>query len=295
MEAFLGSLLNVKNTERLNRLEKNYYIIINILLFFILPSKKRKNFQNYYRRYNEYYTRYENVEDIFNRYIPEGTFKDKIIYSPCDNEESAFVKYITSHKEQLQYKEYIYTSDDYNTHLDIFNYADIIITNPPFSKLIKEFIPILLTVNKLYFIFGSKISLPAYYRILGNNCKYILPDTHFSFVCPREDLSPHVAYIYITNIPGVNNYSSTNLKKDNKNNKYLIVNTLDGPIRMYDKLRYIDINYKEDILVPCTILFEDNRKYFDIIGIYYEPTHLVDNKKRYARFLVKRNNVEFEE
>jgi len=255
-------------------------------------SKLNKNYLNRFRRYDEYYTRYENVEDIFNRYIPEGTFKDKIIYSPCDNEESAFVKYITSHKDQLQYKEYIYTSDDYNTHLDIFNYADIIITNPPFSKLIKEFIPILLTINKLFFIFGSKISLPAYYNILGNDYKYILPDTHFSFVCPKEDLSPNVCYIYMTNIDGVKNYSKTNLKRNN-NDKYLIVNTIYGPIRMYDRLSDINIDYKEEILVPCTVLLENNRKYFDIIEHYDYPLSPPDNKGRYHRFVVKRNNIEF--
>lgn len=253
-----------------------------------------KNIQNLYRRYDEYYTRYENVEDIFNRYIPKGAFKDKIIYSPCDNEESAFVKYITSHKDQLQYKEYIYTSDDYNTHLDIFNYADIIITNPPFSKLGKEFIPILLTINKLFFIFGSKISITGYYKNFGENCKYILPDTHFSFICPREDLSPNVCYIYMTNIDGVKNYSKTNLKRNN-NDKYLIVNTIYGPMRMYDRLSDININYKEEILVPCTILFDNNRKYFDIVDRYRHILLDQNNKGRYHRFIVKRNNVEFEE
>ena len=254
-------------------------------------SNLNKNTLNRIRKYDEYYTRYEQVEDIFNRYIPDGTFKDKIIYSPCDTEESAFVKYITSHKEELQYKEYIYTSDDYNTHLDLFNYADIIITNPPFSKLIKEFIPILLSVNKLFFIFGSKITLTSYYRKLGNNCKYILPDTRFNFVCPKEDLSPDVTHIYMTNINGVNNYNKTNLKRNNDN--YLIVNTIYGPMRMYDRLCYIDIDYKEEMLVPCTILLENNIKYFDIIGIYDQPIFAPDNKGRYYRFIVKRNNIEF--
>lgn len=272
--------------KNLNREQENNNFIINIYNFNILPYQY-KVYNNKLRKYDEYYTRYENVEDIFNRYIPEGTFKDKIIYSPCDSEQSAFVQYITSRKEQLQYKEYIYTSDDYNTHLDLFNYADIIITNPPFSKLNKEFIPILLSVNKLFFIFGSKISLASYYRKLGNNCKYILPDTKFNFICPREDLSSDVAYIYITNIPGVNSYNKTNIRNNN-DDKYLIINNL----RMYDRLGNINIDYKEKILVPRTILLENNRKYFDIIGIYDQPIITPDNKGR-CRFVVKRNNIEF--
>ena len=261
------------------------------MLFFILAAK---NIQNLYKRYDEYYTRYEQVEDIFNRYIPEGTFKDKIIYSPCDNEDSAFVKYITAHKDQLQYKEYIYTSDDYNTHLDIFNYADIIITNPPFSKINKEFIPILLTINKLFFIFGSTITVASYYKKLGNICRYILPDIRFKFICPDTNMSTNVGYFYMTNIDNINNYKKTCLKRNN-NDKYLIVNTIYGPMRMYDRLSNINIDYKEKILVPCTILFEHNRKYFDIVENYRSILLDQNNKGRYGRFIVKRNNVEFKE
>ena len=41
------------------------------MIFNIVPNLNNKNILNYFRKYDEYYTRYENVEDIFNRYIPE--------------------------------------------------------------------------------------------------------------------------------------------------------------------------------------------------------------------------------
>ena len=92
---------------------------------------------------DEYYTLYEEVKEIFERYIPIEELKDKIIYCPCDSDESNFVIYLKEHKDDIQYKELIYTSDDFNTHLDLFEKCDIIITNPPFSKIVKEFISIL--------------------------------------------------------------------------------------------------------------------------------------------------------
>ena len=125
-----------------------------------------KNLLNYVRRYDEYYTRYEHVKNIFERYIHIEELKDKIIYCPCDSDESNFVIYLKEHKDDIQYKELIYTSDDFNTHLDLFEKCDIIITNPPFSKIIKEFIPILNKVNKKFFIFGSLISMINFYSFI---------------------------------------------------------------------------------------------------------------------------------
>ena len=98
----------------------------------------------------------------------------------------------------------------------------------------------------------------------------------------------------MTNIDNINNYKKTCLKRNN-NDKYLIVNTIYGPMRMYDRLSDINIDYKEEILVPCTILFDNNRKYFDIVDRYRHILLDQNNKGRYHRFVVKRNNVEFEE
>ena len=49
--------------------------------------------------------------------------EDKIIYCPCDAEWSNIVKVIQDYKDILKYKELIYTSDDFRTHDDLFEYC----------------------------------------------------------------------------------------------------------------------------------------------------------------------------
>ena len=90
------------------------------------------------RQDNEFYTLYSSVEYVFNNV--EGLkeyVKDKILYLPCDTEESNIYKYLINNKEELQIKEILRTADDYYKHLDLYRKADIVITNPPFTKICK--------------------------------------------------------------------------------------------------------------------------------------------------------------
>ncbi len=94
---------------------------------------------------DEYYTRYEDVEKHVNVFKKE-IYKNKIIYCPFSSEKSNFVKYFKDHKEDLQYKELWYTWDDYKNHEDLFDKADLIIDNPPFSIFISEILPFLINL-----------------------------------------------------------------------------------------------------------------------------------------------------
>lgn len=89
---------------------------------------------------DEFYTLYDDVEKMVKIFKKEY-YKDKIIYCPFDSDESNFVKYFKDHKDDLQYKELLYTWDDYKNHHDLFLKADIIISNPPFSIFIGEITP----------------------------------------------------------------------------------------------------------------------------------------------------------
>lgn len=75
---------------------------------------------------DEFYTRYEDVEKECSQF----DFSEKKVYSPCDGPESAFVKYF---EQPGKCKEFRHTSDDFRTHDDLFAWADVIVTNPPFS------------------------------------------------------------------------------------------------------------------------------------------------------------------
>ena len=77
---------------------------------------------------DEYYTPIETVEKIFSKILPH--VKEKKIWFPCDNEQSAFVLY--AQKLGLNYKN---SSDDFRKREDLFLWCDVVITNPPFTKI----------------------------------------------------------------------------------------------------------------------------------------------------------------
>ena len=92
------------------------------------------------RKDNEWYTPIETVEWIFSL-IPEGVLKNKKIYCPCDSDKSEFVKFLLKEENQKKfgYDSVNFTSDQWQTHDDLFEECDFVITNPPFTG-IKKFI-----------------------------------------------------------------------------------------------------------------------------------------------------------
>lgn len=106
------------------------------------------------RQDNEFYTLYSSVECVFNNVDGLKEYvKDKILYLPCDTEESNIYKYLINNKEKLQIKEILRTSDDYYKHHDLYRKADIVITNPPFTK-ISKWIQFLYEMNKQFIIWA---------------------------------------------------------------------------------------------------------------------------------------------
>lgn len=127
---------------------------------------------------DEFYTLYEDIEKELQHY-PEQ-LKDKIIYCNCDDyENSNFYKYFKDNFNKLQLKEVIATGYDINTkqgkyakyngfveytnnnfngdfkaNTDLLKYADIIITNPPFS-LFREYFKLLVEYDKKFLIIGN--------------------------------------------------------------------------------------------------------------------------------------------
>ena len=253
---------------------------------------KCKNLLNIVRRYDEYYTRYEHVKNIFERYIPIEELKDKIIYCPCHSDESNFVIYLKVHKDDIQYKELIYTSDDYNTHLDLFEKCDIIITNPPFSKIIKEFIPILNKVNKKFFILGSMVSIHSYALRLKINVKFVrvTSEDYFDFIMPEDSNLPNnPLYIYISNMNINNYYKEPKFDKEEKNMVHAIRKSDGKKFKHYSRINNIPLDEYDEIFVPVTVLLEHNSKYFDIIELGDKAKYkFEDGKIRYSRVLVKR-------
>lgn len=131
-----------------------------------LTNKKLKKLEG---DSDEYYTPKYTVECILDVLNPKY-IKDKIIYCPCDAEWSNFVIVLKEQKDKLGYKELIYTSDDFRTHGDLFDKADLIITNPPFS-LYAEWVRFLNEHNCKF------VSIST-----GTSCKYALKYNYYSYV-----------------------------------------------------------------------------------------------------------------
>lgn len=243
------------------------------------------------RKYDEYYTAYPNVEYIFNKYIPKEYLKDKIIYLPCDSDESNFTIYLKEHKDDFQYKELINTADDYNTHYDLFEKCDVVITNPPFSKLISEFIPILNKCKKDFFIFGSKVSMHSYYYNfnLKDYVRYFLATEYWPFIIPDPDRKGP-AIIYITNIDCVKEPRTSNTISSAITDPNTYGYTPNGErYPVYDKLKNLPKKFEGVVFVPSTIIFNHNRnldiKYDIIPNIYLNKFE--DGIFRFARIPIK--------
>lgn len=247
---------------------------------------------------DEYYTSREEVEYIFEKVIPEGFLKDKIIYCPCDSEESEFVKYLKENKDRYEYKEFIYTWDDFNTHVDLFEYADFVITNPPFSKIKRQLLPILENHTKYWFIFHSIPAIMLHYKY------FIYRAPHFYFNTPHvlfKDNSHKttISHIYVSNFEcnivvkanqSMPNKTFNELYKDKEPVYGYLLSEPENKYLTIDRIKDIPIDYKELMLVPMTILLYDNKQNFQIITELFprnKNTKYTDNKQRFIRSLVK--------
>ena len=157
----------------------------------MLEAKKRKN--------NEFYTTFEHMECLFQHPQLDSVFKDKVIYLPCDTEESKIYQYLLKRKDELQIKEILMTSDDYYSHLDLYEKCDIVFTNPPFTGLRKYVRWLEDELNKKFILFASwpsffyferfwdSLLLNKTWKILNNrsfeNIPYILQDGSKKCIC----------------------------------------------------------------------------------------------------------------
>ena len=173
------------------------------------------------RQDNEWYTLYSSVEYVFNNVDGLKEYvKDKILYLPCDTEESNIYKYLINNKEELQIKEILRTSDDYYKHHDLYRKADIVITNPPFTKICK-WILFLYEMNKEFIIWAPFTvfeykSLSEY--VIKDQLKCILHNDKELNYFERPDGSIKKAgkTVIISNIKSIKKFSF-GLKIDKKN------------------------------------------------------------------------------
>lgn len=228
---------------------------------------------------DEYYTRKEDIEN----FLPYWDFSDKIIYCPCDTEKSEFVKYF---KQKGKCKELIYTSNDFRTNEHIFEKADIIITNPPFSLKI-DFLNILRKYKKDFILILSTISTKNFSISELNNEIFIYKDIR-QFNVPDNQKNNKVGCKWYSNIFNPNKSILCNHKMTFSGN-YKIEVDRNGNEYKYFNFKDIPKGIKEPFLIPIT--FDTGYKeYFPEIKIIKKLDNCFDketNKKCFARFLVQ--------
>jgi len=246
--------------------------------------------RNFITPTDEYYTTMEEVEYIFTQIIDTQQLKDKIIYSPCDSDSSAFTIWLYEHKEEYKLKEFIHTSDDFNTHEDIFEKADIIITNPPFSKIVRELLPMINRTNCKFFLFGTQMRIDEYMKY---GCTFIRrPNIKFNTPFINKKTNDYYVdvdgTIYMTNL-----IINKPIKKYRNflNKSYKDITVIGDGYLVIDKSIEFPYDYDKPVLVPLS--FYDNN-YIDQFTLSLLENHkrnfYSDGKGRYIRILAQRKH-----
>ena len=251
-------------------------------------AKKRKD--------NEWYTPIHTVEQIFSL-IPEGILKNKKIYCPCDSDKSEFVKFLLKEENQKKfgYAQVYFTSDQWQTHDDMFDKCDFVITNPPFTG-IKKFIDYVHSKGK-QFILICPISVCWHHfenikngkfffnRLTAYECDFFKRPDGQMIRCSTVGIISTVRMNCIFPDSKIQKYV-----KRQKKFKDLDLKKFDGTdIYNVDCICDVPIDYYGVIGVPATNIMMANswyRQFYDILGLVENP--IVDGKSKFVRVKIQR-------
>lgn len=236
---------------------------------------------------DEFYTLYTDVKFELDHYIDQ--FKNKVIYCPCDTDESAFVKYFLELKAKGLIKELLYTSIQNGTDflgtaaIDCYRRSDVIVTNPPFS-LFRPFLSLLDSLNTNYIVWGTMncISYKQVAKLLTRDkirLGYTANKT-CEFEVPNEYANGPNSKVYMVNnkcyikVPSVTVY--TNMQTNKPSNLNISNNFDSNSYSRYDnynaincnKTSEIPIDYDGYIGVPVTYLTKHDSNKYKIIGVF---------------------------
>lgn len=253
---------------------------------------------------DEFYTQLSDIEKELSNY-PADTFKNKIIYCPCDVgvdgldiPKSNFVKYFEMNKERLGYKQLLHTSlqEGYDFHSDyctrLLTEADIVVTNPPFS-LFRDFFKWLMQYpDKKFIIVGNQnaITYKDFFPYLQEDRVRIGSQTGIQamFFEVTDDMEiPDDAKRYvernykekagnrrITYLRTTCWFTNCDLSKHHNMSLYTAKYS-EEKYPKYDNYDAIDVNKVSDIPydyygemgVPITYMYQHNAEQFEIVGI----------------------------
>ena len=278
--------------------------------------KNQKLTQAKINTYDEFYTQRKTIEKELKYYTEQ--FRNKVIYLNCDNPlKSKFWQYFYDNFHNFKLKELIsshycengsfsmsYDGDfekvkslkngSFNDIecFELLERADIVITNPPFSKF-REFLRVLLVMNKDFLILGQVNMLSTketfkHYKMglfkLGYNFNHNTPfDTPF-----KKEVA----------IGGICWMTTLKMQKDIKEINFIEYD--EQRYRKYDNYDAININsireipkdYKGKMGVPITYLKYHNPREYKIVGADFElideHRFILDGKRMYMRIVIEK-------
>ncbi len=230
--------------------------------------------------------------------LHRDAFKDKIIYLPCDTTDSEYYKAFADRKDELGYKELIRSS--IQEGVDMFSHearknierCDIIITNPPFSRICDMF-------NS--FFKDKNFSIISPITVLSNATTFKLLKEGKLFI---NELVGKYKYFSNTVIPTciISNMKLNENKKNIKLKTYdeniaegvIYQKPIDKDWINVDKTKHIPSDYDGVIGVPISSLFFD-LKQFEIIGRCDSAIISKDGveKELFRRILIQKRRLDY--
>lgn len=327
----------------LNRYETSpitFELIPGINIESLAPIGKKKtagndNLHNALKTKNdEFFTFYKDIEAECSHYTHH--FKNKIIYLNCDDEDSQFWQYfftnfvsfglkglIATHldKENTSYK--IVSIDGINIQRipltgigdfsseecqEILDEADIIITNPPFSRF-REMVSLILKHNKKFLLIGNENTFASteIFPLIKDNLVWTGFNKVRQFLQPDGTTKDFGNICWFTNLEIEKDIPFITLTEKYSVEAYPFYDNFEA-INI-DRVELIPCDYYGIMGIPVSYLGKYNPKQFEIIGLAagntktnklnfdvpYTPHELdrggcgvVKGVRKYSRVFVKR-------
>ena len=243
------------------------------------------------RKYDEFYTRYEDIEKKVNEF--KDKFKNKIVYCNCDSKDSNFTKYFLDNFYELELKKLICTAfekdgngamitttnpkkniaikklngdGDFRSNecVQRLKECDIVVSNPPFS-LLRDYVNLIFEYSKDFLIIGNHntICTKSLFNFFKegkiNACGRI---NHFT---NHEKSKVNVGAAYWFTSFDVYREPLKLICKYNKD-KYPTYSNYKEAINV-DKTDEIPCDYYGIIGVPLSFMHKYNKEQFEIVGL----------------------------
>lgn len=290
---------------------------------------------------DEFYTLLPDIESELQHYA--RFFEGKVIYCCCDNpSQSSFCKFFRDNYSNLKIarlicswipqnefktqwaeydslsKEFVYhqipgSSGSYDSpeSIELLNIADVVVTNPPFSKAL-NFIELLMAKGKKFVIVCNRNTITTKkifplllsgkvrigYGFKGNTANFQIPPSlygHYSndVVRNEENIVRFRNVTWLTNLEIEVPSHKIQLKRKYSPSKYKKYDQYDA-INV-DKLSDIPFDYGGVMGVPITILDKFDYKTFELLGLdRLMPLNrsgrrfTIKGKEKYARVLIQK-------